>query len=494
MAVSATAHVSFNATMDVSGTVSKLMAVKSAEITKVQNKQTVLQTDIAAWGDVSSSLSTLSSDLNTLQDWDTWNTMKVTSSNSEQFTATAASTASAATYSVSISHIAQAHTVASSSASTLGLSGVTDTLVGKVAGLIAGDQFKIGSTSTQIVTIDATDTLSSLCGKINTASDLLPAADQVTASILDNRLVLSRTSTGSTSLGLTNLSGSPLDRLGVKTGASFNTELTAPLDALFSVNGLSITRSSNANLTDVIPGVTLNLLQPTENSDGSIGTGYLTVAHDTDIVKTAINSVITDYNAVVKKIGSYTSIDLSNPKQPITGELQDDLMIMPILYNLRKLFIQDKQPNMNSSNASYTYNGQTGIMSSLAAIGVGTSSEVNSLSITDSARLESALTNHFSEVEQLMRGVQTDSGLQHGVAADLYTYTSNLSESMTGQIAQHVATIQEKYNSLGADILKMTSEASSYEQALWTQFDAMDQAMQNMQSQVSYITNAFGSK
>lgn len=488
MATAAPVHLSLNSSIDIQGTITKLLSVETSKITKVQEKQTALLADVSAWGDVSSSLTSLSDSLYTLKDWKTWNTMAVTSSNTAQFTGSATSSAVDATYSIAITRIAKAHSVASSKASDLGLSGVTDTLVGKVAGLTAGDQFKIGGADGQVITIEASDTISTLRDKINTASSSLVAGDKVFASILDNRLVITRSSTGSTAIDIANEgAGTPLDDLGVMTGVAFNNELVAAQDALFSVNGASVTRSTNTNLTDVIEGVSLNLL------DATTSTQRLTVARDADVVKAAIDAFVTDYNAAVKKLEDYTTVDLSNPKAPATAELQADTMAAPILYNLRKILGQDKQPYMDSTNASYTYDGRDGIMSSLSSIGVWTEGRENSIAVTDPDRLDSMLANNFEKVEQLMRGIYTEgSGYQHGVATDLYTYTDGLSQSLTGEISKHIAVIQNQSNRIGEDVDKMLANLSSYEQTLWTQFDAMDQAMSNMTAQIAYISNTLG--
>ncbi len=699
--------------LDAQSMIDKLLEVESAKITTVQTKKVDLEADVAAWGDISSVLSTLTDSLDDLRDLDTWNKMLATASNTEKLSATASSSATPAVYSMTITSLAQAHSVGTDTAATIsGNSAATSTtnLVG--AGLTAGETFTIEG---QVITIDATtESLTTLAAKINTAAASMADDDKVTATIIGDRLVITRDNSGSAEIAISDTSGTPLLDLGIQlskpivpsgstlrlematntsptvtdtSGNGYNgtvggaaaytasgqfdgaynfvaattdrisladtpeldsfdewtwsvwvktstagtqtvmnygdlsngadnginlalndgvatvtisdgtrtrtvtgdldvrtdgewhlitvtndgermrlyqdgvavsgaggAEYTADLnvieqddhdnieigrryynnaagqyftgsidevmiykraltdaeiaslmptdanliknelveaqDAVFTVNGAEVTRSSNTNLTDVISNVTLNLYDTASSSDGL----KLTVGQDTETPKTAIETFITSYNAAVSKLQSYINVNLTDPDNPDAAQLQGDTMVGTILYSLRRLVGQAKSPYMDATNASYTYNSGTGILDSLDDIGVWTEGKDNAIAITDSTKLDYMLANYFEKVEQMMRGVYSEeNGYEHGVATDLYNYSYNLSTSLTGEIAKHVDVIEDNIGRVDTQIEKMLEDLDDYEQRLWSQFGAMDDAVGAMQSQMNYLSSLVGS-
>jgi flagellar hook-associated protein 2 len=102
--------------------------------------------------------------------------------------------------------------------------------------------------------------------------------------------------------GLSQLAFNPTyDSTGSVTGGTANmTQSTAAVDAAFTVNGLSVSRSSNT-VSDLINGVTLNLL----NSTGG-GSLTLTVSNDTNTVINNVNSFINAYNSANQLVRSLT--------------------------------------------------------------------------------------------------------------------------------------------------------------------------------------------
>ena len=143
---------------------------------------------------------------------------------------------------------------------------------------------------------------------------------------------------------------------------------------------------------------------------------------------------------------------------------------------------------MNSTNASYTYDGLTGVMDSLGDVGIGTTGTDNQLSITDGTKLDYLLANNFDKVQQLFRGVPATQGYAHGVADDLYVYAATASSSMIGTIAQHTTSIEKSVTDYTAKINRMNADLINYETQLWAQFTHMEDAIATMQSETSMIT------
>ncbi len=108
--------------------------------------------------------------------------------------------------------------------------------------------------------------------------------------MIDNRLVL--TAAGSGAENEMTLSGDPLKTLGIIDSEGLvKNELAAAEDASFVVNGISVTRSSNTGIDDVMVGVTLNLADDAEGSKAK-----LIVGTDIENIKSTINNFLNRYN------------------------------------------------------------------------------------------------------------------------------------------------------------------------------------------------------
>lgn len=691
--------------MDIQGTIDKLLDLRVRSITKLEEKNISLQADLAAWTDIGGSFANLTDSLYALRSFDTWNKQTATSSSGAQLSATATGSAVIADYNIAISKVAQAHSIAADALSDLGLSSSSEVMVGVVAGLSDGDQFTIQG---ETITINASDTMTSLMTKINDASANMAASDKVTASILADRIIITKDVTGSAEITIADTTGSPLTDLGllhtvtqkpqapsgstlwlemqdntgpavadssaygndgvevngaiwdpsgkfdgaylldgvddaitidqspendgfqsftwsawikstgtgqaimsygdksdgagvtlqmtagglaeavlddgstqvVATGTTnisdgawhlvtitndgaslrlyvdgnaspeatddtsglgfittndndkidigrtwdagaytdnfagsldevmifnrnlssaevsalysstttttFKNELVEAQDAEFTVNGASVARSTNTDITDVVSGVSLNILGVT-SSDIT-----LNIEQDTDTPKSAINDFITSYNYAAAKLESYVDINLDDPRNPIVGELQGDTLVGSLLFNLRRLVTDSKSLYMDATNASYTYNGRTGIMDSLEDMGIWTSGKENRIEITDETKMDYMLVNYFDETEQLFRGVSGGAGFDHGVAEDLYDYSYGVSTSLTGQIDVRKSALQQESGRYLDKIEKMYSELDDYEQTLWSQFGVMEEIMAKFKGQTDQLLSQLG--
>src|SRR4029077_17987264 len=89
-------------------------------------------------------------------------------------------------------------------------------------------------------------------------------------------------------------------------------------DASYSVNGLSLTSSSNS-ITTAISGLTLNLTQAPPS--GSTLQSQITVGSDTASVTSSVTSFIQSYNSLVNLESSLTGYNAStNTASTLTGE------------------------------------------------------------------------------------------------------------------------------------------------------------------------------
>ncbi len=472
--------------MDISGIIQKILDVDARLVEKAQESQTTRNERIAAWIEIKEKLADFTKASDTLRWMDVWRKMAPTSSNPETATATAASSATRATYSVEVTQLARAQTIGSTIGLTTG--GATpapvtsSTKLADIAGITVGDQFAIAG---QTFTIEANDTLSTLRTKINTASAAMPEDQRVTANILDNRLVLQNVNTGTNNIILSDTTGTPLQVLGVLDAfGEPSNELLAAQNAIFTVNGAVVERSTNSGLTDVIEGVILNL--------SGVGTTEIDIASDKQAIKDAVTAFVDSYNAYAEIMEQYGNYNNSDPSNPVPGILQDDSMIREISNTLRGKVTQTSSALTVTENI-YEYNDQLGVMNSLQHVGIWTTGQQNRISIVDETRLDTMLDQEPEKVENLFRGIQSATGTREGgIALSLYTASKNYSSDLDGWIDVRIEGIDDEIKRYDNRIDQMINNMDLKETRLWSQFNAMDEAIGAMNNQLEYLKNNLG--
>lgn len=475
---------------DVSGTIAKIMENENVRLQKVKDEQALNNDKKTAWIDVKDNLSGLTNASDTLRWMDVWRKMASESTNPSVATAIASSNTATATYSIEVTQLARAQAIASGAGLTTdgtptGDPVTSSTLLVDIAGINLGDQFAIGG---ETISITDTDTLLTLRDKINAATENMPSGDQVSASILDNRLVLQRVNTGEESISLSDTTGTVLATLGILDGGGLPAnELLSAQNAVFSVNGAEVTRSDNDGLSDVIEGVTLSLYDT--------GSSTLSVGHDNTAIKAAIQTFIDAYNTAAEVNEFYGSWDRTDPSAPVPGLLQGDSMMRNMTYQLRDLATQLMNTTHTPDNAAYVYNGSEGVMNSLQNIGIWTTGEDNRLSIIDEDRLDAMLEQYPTEVENLFRGVpsETQDGVREGgIALSLYTASRDFTSELDGWIDLRVESINEDVLRQDDRMEVITRELEMKEAMLWRQFGAMDEAIAKMKSGFDYLLGQLG--
>lgn len=388
---SSTSSSSSTSTSDIdwNGLIEEAVAAKLSRADTIETKISDNEATIAAYQKMQSLLQDLSDAANALRapsgsssssDNAFLNRAAYLSSNgnvdsSASVAATVDDGAQTGSYDLTISQIAKSHKVAgeamSSSTVDLGYNGVI--LLGTDAGTSAE------------VTITSDMTLDEVAEAINAETD----TSGVKASVLkvsdtDYRLILSSANTGET-ISATSVSGDDaLTNLGIlDSGGGFSDELQAARKAIFSIDGIEITRSSN-DLSDAIDGVTLHLYQQTP-TDTSI---TVDVGVDLSSVKTAVSTLVDAYNA-------YRDFAYQQQQAPTGDGSEDDSV----------LFGDGTLRNVNSNVAS-ALTSKIG-ENSMALLGLSFD-DTNNLQL-DENTLDSALLNNPDEVESLLTFSMTSS-------------------------------------------------------------------------------------
>ncbi|MFZ6849351.1 flagellar filament capping protein FliD [Undibacterium sp. RuRC25W] len=428
--------------------ISKLMAIESQPLTAIKQKQTSYNADVTAYGALSSVMSAFQSSLTTLSNPATFNNLTATSGDSTIASATTTSVATAGTYSVNVTQLAQGQSISSagqtSATNTIG-SGQSSTVTfqfGTISGGTSSNGVYTGSSFTQdatqatgSITIDSSNnSLQGIRDAINNASIGVKASIIGDGSATPYHLVLASTSTGATSSMKISVSGdSALQNLlsNDPSGTQNFKEVNTGQSANLTINGIAVTSNTN-NLSSSIQGVTLQL--------GKVGTTSVSIAANTTAVTTAVSSFVTAYNNINSTISQLTSY---NSTTKAAGALLGDPTVTTVQDQLR-------------SSLSNAVNGLGGKFTYLAQIGI-TFQKDGSLA-SDSTKLQTALTNNFTDVGGLFAAVgQSTDSLTRQVGSTANTQAGNYALNVTQVATQGSLVGNTNLNSASTTIAANTA-------------------------------------
>jgi flagellar capping protein FliD len=294
------------------------------------------------------------------------------------------------------------------------------------------------------LTISATDTLRTIASAINLASQ--PDGRDFKASIVANKLVLTGAQTG-LNHGLLFTDGA---------GLGLTDELQAAQDAEFTVNGMTVSRASNSNLTDVIEGITLNLA-----ADAKDKTAHLSVTSNSDKAATAFDTLVTKFNAALTHLTQKMAIT-SKTEGTSTTYTRNALTNDAVFGNLRG----DIYSRMGRSYSN------SGSFKSLSEIGLSLDKDMK---LTfDKAKFSAALKDHSTDVTALL---DTAMG-QFDTVLSGYTGTS-------GELSRSMKSIDDQKKTYDKRIERYTDSLTMRKQALFNTY--LD--MQTQLVEMNYQTN-----
>lgn len=390
-----------SSSIDVNSIVSQLMQIESRRKVSLQNKEADYQLKLSSVGTLSSAMSSFKSALDSLKSSSSFQSIKATSGDTSVFTATASSTASAGTYNLEVTQLAKANMLTSSAYSDTTSAIATGTLT-----------IQVGTGAATSVTIDSSNnSLTGIKDAINNAGT------DVTAAIINDgtgyKLLLTSNSMGASNTVKVTVSGDSVgtdtDTLGLSNlmydpaGTQNMTEIQTAQSATMKMGTLTITKDSNT-VTDVIPGVTLNLLK------AQVGTPVsLTVSNDTSAVSTNVNKFVSEFNKLAKTI------------KDIKGQLGADTIIRQVESQIRSI-MGNTIPGLSSG------------LNSLSQVGISTQKD-GTLTV-DTATLNTAISNNFNDIVKLFTkvGTATDANISMSsstTATVAGTYAINITQAAT---------------------------------------------------------------
>lgn len=232
-------------------------------------------------------------------------------------------------------------------------------------------------------------------------------------------------------------------------------------DAKFSIDGVSMTRSTNI-IADAIDGSTLTLKKETTEPV------MVTVNNDMETIQNNIKSFINAYNDIRSYINSKSTLDQKNPQN--NGPFLGDATVRGIYTQLQKFMtsaIPGLAENFNSLN------------------NIGTTTDTNGKLAVDETKLSTALSTNIDKVSQIFMGTESISGLAFKVKSELISFTSPVG----GLINIRIDGIQSRITTINDRIDVMERRMTSYENTLVRQFTTLERLVGSMQTQ----GNALGS-
>ena len=450
--------------LDIQSIVSQLVSLERAPLTQLRSDATSFQTRLSSYGTIKSQVSTLGDAAEKLSTAGGWNAVKASSSNASAIGVTTSSGAVATSLSMEVQFLAKAQSTASTAVPT-GTAMGTGSMTIEI-GSWAGSVFTAGTASPVTIDIEAgEDSLAEIAAKINDADAGVSATVLKDAS--GERLLMRSSQTGEVNsfrISVTDDDGQNADAAGLSRlafsvdNANGMARSQTGQNAQATINNVSISSATN-QLTDTIPGMTLQLSQVTT------GPVEIDVSTDMDAVKANLKSFVDAYNALNTTIATATRYDEATK---VAGPLQGDSTATGLQNALRGM--------MRSVTSSSPY-------SRLSDIGLeiksGGKMEINT------TKLDEALKD-LNGVKDLFRATGSDS-TSSGFGLKVKAFAEGLVEA-DGLVSNKTDAIQASIKRNGLEQERVNDRASRVETRLLAQYNAMDLAVGRLNSLSSFVS------
>lgn len=432
-----------------------LTQAEQGPINLLQNQKVVFQAQEGVFTSLVGALAALKSSAQGLSLSTDFNKQTATSSDPTILTASADSSALAGSNDIVVDTLAKSQSIESAKFTTATGSIGTGTLT-----------LKVGTTATPIVINTKNNTLTGLKEAINGSGAAVSASivNVGSSGSPDYRLMLQSKQTGTANAVTVSgaLSG------GTDPFPGGGQVVRAAADALFSVNGLSVSRSSNT-VSDVIPGVSFVLLKEGDHNgviDSTDPSANVTLSVDGTSLKSVIQNFVDSYNAVNKIANDQFTLDPNTHKQGILG---GDATLRGVIARLRT---EIARPGGIGTGFKF-----------ISDIGI-TFQEDGSLSVDD-AKLTQALQTNPNGVSNLFTLVQ------NGIGKRIPDTVDSFISSVNGSLMFRQKGIEASIADIDKKVARENDRIAAYQAQLTRQFTAMEQMVSQMQSQGNFLSANF---
>ena len=250
--------------------------------------------------------------------------------------------------------------------------------------------------------------------------------------------------------------------------ATSGNKLQAAQNSTISVNGLSVSRSTN-EVDDIVPGLKLDLMATTSTAV------VMAVTQDTSVAKSSIIALVNAYNTFDGVMRELTS---SGSATTDKGALKSDPGVNAI---------KDKVKSFLTSNSS-TPGASVDNMSE-----IGISLQRDGTFKVDSTALSSALTSHYADITLMFSANTNDqssySTSSFGIGGDVVNLISSYL-SFDGLVASRDAGYSVKKLSLVEQQTTLDKKMEAVELRYTKQFSTMSKIMDEMKSTQDYLESS----
>ena len=440
--------------LDTASIVEQLVNLERRPIELAQSQQQNLNRISGRLGDIRSQLDALKSTSEDLDDTDTILGTRASSSDEDSVAVSSTGSTPLGRYTVEVTQVAQAERTYSDAFSSRNTALSDASLLG--AGFTGGTlSIQVGTTTTVDISVEASDTLESLVGKINSSD-----AD-VTAGIFfdgtNYRMQIGGNDTGLENAIAFTETGTDFD-LGLTDPAN---EIVAARNAEFTIDGFAVSRASNS-ISDVIDGLTLQISETTTSPIS------IDIERDTEDFEGRVQGFVDSYNAVVRSINSEFAF---NGEARIGDSLSGDSTLRGLQSRLRTL-------------AGGTVDDLSSPYNRLGSVGI--SFEQDGTLALDAEELREALADDPSAVVSLFVDdrVNDVQGFMPLFADLVDEYT----ESGTGILSSRIDSIGRRVRDIDDSIERMERRVEGYEDQLRQQFASLEQLVSELNAQGSQLT------
>lgn len=458
--------------------IDQLVEAERAKGVRFTNKKENVEREQNAWKDINTRLDSLFQKLDIMTQKETFESRTVSSNvkESTSLQVVAGENAAEGQYRVQVQQLAESTRLTGSK---LNIESIYDAL--EVEGEFSFTVEGVDGAETQTFSIEfaAEDSLKDISTKINEATNGTTDDSGIRASIVDNRLVLTDTNMGARELRVT---GEVANSLGLGEGQAV---LDEGQDAIFTVDGLEITRNSNS-VDDVIEGLTFDLKNVHEGADSEV----ITIASDIEKTTEAVQDFVEQYNSVMNFIDDQMDIGDPSLEDNTTGALTGDGALMRLQSSLRSLMTQNLEGNFSGN-----FNNIEDLGITLDREGVAT---------LDTEVFQNAMQEDSANVARFFyqQEVVTDSANEEGVSKSrlekrgmselLKNFIDSYISSSGGIISNKNETYDRMIKDINEQIDTFNARVDRKRDRYIQQFTALDIAMMQAESQMSYMYSQLG--
>lgn len=441
--------------LDTGSIIDALVKAAHVPVDRLETRKTTLDSQLSTLSNLSSRLSNLRSSALSLDTLSEFRSYTASTSDDTKLTGTASSTAVEGSYSVTVKTLARAQRSYS-------LSVADHDELNQVGTGTLG--IRVGTGDFTYINIDeATMSLDSVAQAIN-SSGAGVLASVVKLSDSDYRLMITGEQTGIDSA----ITFTDTGTLETKLGLEVSTPAQTAADAWVQMDGQDYYRDTN-QMSDVIPGVTLNLLASSDPDPITI-----TVAPDPDAVVKKVQALVTAYNSVM---------DLFKKEFTYSGEVEADSLMGDSAVHQIKSRLQ--------SVIGARVEAVSGDYNALSRIGITTNRD-GSLSL-DSTKLKNALADDPQAVTDLITyNDHNSSTANDGIAVRLVDALDQILRSSDGLLTARQNGIRRSMSNLDERIESMERSLDTYEAGLRKQFTSLETLISSLQTQGNSLTKSLG--